>query len=136
MEIKDLGQSEIEIIGEVSADDFASFKSAALERLGSRYNIEGFRPGHVPTNILEQKIGQDKVLTEMAELALSKHYPKILDEKKIDALGQPTIVITKLAPGNPLGFKIKTAVFPEFKLPDYKALATKESWLEIVAPVS
>src|SRR3990167_4748194 len=126
MEIKDLTQSEIEIIGEINADDFASFRANALERLANKYNIEGFRPGHVPINILEQKIGNDKILTEMAELALSKHYPKILLENKIDALGQPTIVLTKLATGNPLGFKIKTAIFPKFTLPDYKALATKE----------
>jgi FKBP-type peptidyl-prolyl cis-trans isomerase (trigger factor) len=61
----------------------------------------------------------------MAELALSEHYPKILEENKIDAISRPEISITKLARKNPLGFKIKTAVIPEMKLPDYKQIAKK-----------
>ena len=47
-------------------------------------------------------------------------------EKKIDAIGKPEIQITKLASGNPLEFKIITAVVPEVKLPDYKKIAQKE----------
>jgi trigger factor len=43
----------------------------------------------------------------------------------IKAIGKPEITVTKLAPGNPLGFKIKTAVMPEITLPDYVALAKK-----------
>jgi hypothetical protein len=53
----------------------------------------------------------------MAELALSEHYPKIIEQEKIDAISRPEIAITKLARKNPLGFKIKTAVLPEIKLP-------------------
>jgi len=61
----------------------------------------------------------------MAELAMPRVYMDILEENKIDAIGRPEIAITKLAQGNPLGFKIKTAILPEFKLPDYKALAAE-----------
>jgi FKBP-type peptidyl-prolyl cis-trans isomerase (trigger factor) len=58
-------------------------------------------------------------------MALGEHYPKIVEEHKIDAISRPEIAITKLARKNPLGFKIKTAVLPEIKLPDYKAVAKK-----------
>jgi trigger factor len=61
----------------------------------------------------------------MAEMALSEHYPKILEENKIDAISRPEISITKLARKNPLGFKIKTATLPEMTLPDYKGIAKK-----------
>ena len=56
-------------------------------------------------------------------MALNEHYPKIIEEEKIDAISRPEISITKLARKNPLGFKIKTAVLPEIKLPDYKNIA-------------
>ncbi len=65
------------------------------------------------------------VLEEMAELALRAHYPKLLKDNSIDAIGEPKIEIMKLASGNPLAFKITTAVYPKFKLPDYNALASK-----------
>lgn len=64
-----------------------------------------------------------KILETMTELALRDLYPKILEGEKIDAIGRPRIEITKLAAGSPLGFKITTAVYPKFALPDYRALA-------------
>jgi len=79
----------------------------------------------VPENILLSKIPEIQILEEMAELALMEHYPKIIQEEKINAISRPEISITKLARKNPLGFKIKTAVLPEMELPDYKEIAQK-----------
>src|SRR3989338_8465288 len=61
----------------------------------------------------------------MAEHAIATFYMKLLGEEKIDAIGRPTITITKIARGNPLGVKIVTAVFPKVELPDYKKIAEK-----------
>jgi FKBP-type peptidyl-prolyl cis-trans isomerase (trigger factor) len=63
------------------------------------------------------------ILEEMAEQALHDAYPKIIEEHKLDAIGRPQIMITKIAKGSDLEFKIITAVLPEMKLPDYKKLA-------------
>ena len=61
----------------------------------------------------------------MAGIALNEHYPNILIEEKIDAIGHPEITIKKLARNNPLEFKITTVVIPEVKLPDFKKIAEK-----------
>jgi FKBP-type peptidyl-prolyl cis-trans isomerase (trigger factor) len=87
--------------------------------------IDGFRKGKVPENILLSKIPEAQILGEMAEMALSENYPKILEENKIDAIARPEISITKLARNNPLEFKIKTSVMPTIELPDYKQIAKK-----------
>src|SRR3989344_8516247 len=110
--IKDLPKSEIEIEGELSSDVFESYFTKALRKIGEKVEIDGFRKGKVPENVLLQKVGEMHVLEEMAELALAEHYPKILEEEKIDAIGQPAISITKLARKSPLGFKIRTATLP------------------------
>src|SRR5262249_26790580 len=44
--------------------------------------------------------------------------------ESIDAIGRPTLAITKLARGNELGFTLRTAVLPAIDLPDYKKLAS------------
>lgn len=124
-EIKKLEKSLVEIKGEIDATELESFRAKALEKLGEGFELDGFRKGHVPTNILEQKLPEMAVLEEMAQMALSKNYGKILMDNKIDAVGYPKINITKLAKGNPLGFTITVATLPEIKLPDYKALAKK-----------
>lgn len=123
--VKKLPRSEVEIEGELESEIFESYFSKALKKVGENVEIDGFRKGKVPENILLSKIPEIKILEEMAELALSEHYPKILEDEKIDAISRPEISITKLARNNPLGFKIKTAVLPIIKLGDYKKTAQK-----------
>ncbi len=121
--LKQLPNAEIEISGELSGEQFAAYRAPALKQLHQTVTIDGFRPGHIPENVLVAKLGKEKILLEMAELALREHYPKIITENKIAAIGRPEITITKIATDNPLGFKIKTAVEPTVKLPDYKKIA-------------
>jgi len=123
--INKLPKSEVEIEGEIEADIFEAYFNKALKRIGENLEIDGFRKGKVPENVLLSKVPEAQILGEMAEMALSEHYPKILEENKIDAISRPEISITKLARKNPLGFKIKTAVMPEMKMPDYKEIAKK-----------
>lgn len=121
--VKNLERSEVEIIGNLSVEEFAKYRKGAIEYLGSKVNIPGFRQGKVPENVLVKHVGEMAVLEEMAERALAEAYPKICEEKNIRAIGRPQIAVTKLAPGNPLEFTIRTAVSPEITLPDYKAIA-------------
>ncbi len=123
--VKKLPKSEVEIEGELSAEDFESYFPKALAKLGENVEIQGFRKGKAPENVLLANVGEMHVLEEAAEMAMSDSYVKILEENKIDAIGRPEIGIVKLARKNPLGFKIKTAVLPEIKLPDYKKIAVK-----------
>lgn len=122
-EIKELPSSEVELSGELPAADFAKFRGQAIAHLNEHVSVPGFREGKAPEAVLEKHVGSERILMEMAELALQDLYPKIIDEKKIDAIGRPEITITKLAADNPLGWKIKTAVAPVLTLPDYQTLA-------------
>ncbi|MES2416318.1 MAG: trigger factor [Patescibacteria group bacterium] len=120
---KDLPNSEIEIEGAIDAKDFEGYFSKALKYLGEHMEFDGFRKGKAPENVLISQIPESKILEEMAEMALGETYPKILEENKIDAIGRPEIIITKLARNNDLGFKIKTAIIPVLKMPEYKKIA-------------
>jgi FKBP-type peptidyl-prolyl cis-trans isomerase (trigger factor) len=118
-----LPKSEVEIEGELEADLFESYYKKALQKIGENVEMDGFRKGKVPENILVSKVPEITILEEMAELALADAYPTILQSEKLDVISRPEIAITKIARGNPLGFKIKTAVMPEIALPDYKKVA-------------
>ena len=121
--IKKLPNSEIEIEGELESEIFETYFAKALKKIGVNLEVDGFRKGKIPESVLLSKVPEISILEEMAELALGEHYPKIIEENKIDAISRPEISITKLARKNPLGFKIKTAVLPQIKLPDYKNIA-------------
>ncbi len=126
LEIKQLPKSEIEITGEIPASDFSLFWQKAIKELSKGVSLPGFRPGKIPEKVLIEKIGEGSVLEKSAEMALQEEYPKILKEKKIEAVGFPKTSITKIAKGEALGFKFQTAVLPEMKLPeDYKEISSK-----------
>lgn len=132
--VKKLPKSEVEIEGELHSEMFESYFPKVLKKLGENLKLDGFRKGKIPENVLLSNIPEINILEEMAEMALSEHYPKMLEDEKISTpyvvIGRPEVSITKLARKNPLGFKIKTAVLPEVKLPKYRDIA-KEIILNI-----
>jgi FKBP-type peptidyl-prolyl cis-trans isomerase (trigger factor) len=121
-----LDKSRVEITGSIPAQKFESFRKKALQNINDEITLDGFRKGKVPENILINKVGEMMILEEMAQLAISESYPNIVIEEKIDAVGRPEVQITKIAAGNPLEYKITTAVVPEIKLGDYKKIAKEE----------
>ncbi len=124
VEIKQLPQSKIEVIGEIAWEELSKFEEAAYTKLGEHIEMPGFRKGNVPKDLAKKQIPDEILLTDMAESAINKFYPEILKEHKLDVIGKPEVAITKLARDNPLGFTISAAVVPEIKLPDYKKLAS------------
>ncbi len=127
IKVKRLENSEMEVEGEILAERVRSFEDEAMRHLGEDVEMPGFRKGHVPPKMLRQRFGEMAVWTEAAEHALRAEYPAILKaalEKMKDAepISAPEVTITKMAPGNPLGFKMKIALMPEVKLPDYKKI--------------
>ena len=117
--------SVVDIIAELSAEDFATYRGQAVQNLGEKVEVKGFRKGNVPEGMLVKQVGEPAVLEEMSQLAISAAYMELIKEHKINALGRPEVSVTKLAPDNPLGFTITTTVMPEIKLPDYKKIAGK-----------
>lgn len=82
LEIKLLPGSEVEITGEISADDFEVCRNQALKDLSEKIKIDGFRPGKAPEKVLIDNVGEQEILEKMAIIALQKEYPKIIVEKK------------------------------------------------------
>ncbi|MEK7090585.1 MAG: trigger factor [Patescibacteria group bacterium] len=123
LEIKKLPKSQMEITGEIPADIFEQAYLEAFAEFSKKIEIPGFRPGHAPERTVLERAGEHAIVERAAQIALEKAYPEIIKESKIDAIGHPQIAITKIARGNPLGFKATTAVLPEISLSDWRALA-------------
>lgn len=120
LKINKLPKSIVEIEGEIDAEVFESFYDKAFKNIAEHIELDGFRKGKVPENILLSKIPESSILEEMAQLAISSEYPKIIEQVELDVISQPNLNITKLARKNPLGFKITATIMPDIKLGDYK----------------
>lgn len=125
-----LPDRELEIVGEITAEKMSVMREKALAKFRESLELPGFRKGNAPEALVAQKVGEIRLLEEAAEIALSEEYPNILSDHNIDAIGRPEIVITKIAPGNPLGFKIKTSLVPNITLGNYSKIAKESREME------
>lgn len=130
---KDLEKSQIEISIELSPEEFAPYIEKGAKKLSEKIKVEGFRPGKVPTDVLKQKVGEMGILEEAAHIAIAKTVDNIVDEqvKPRQAIGQPSVNITKLAPGNPFEYKVTLSLMPDIELGKYKDLNLKKEEAKI-----
>lgn len=121
--ITKLPKSQIEIKISVPAEELEEFLDLAAEELSKDLKINGFRPGKAPRKVVEQKVGSEKVLAQAAEIAVKKSYVDSIVKNKIEAVGEPQITITKIAPGNDLEYKVVVGVMPKITLGNYRKQA-------------
>lgn len=126
IEIIKLPKSEIELKIEVPIEEWQEFLDEAAKELSRDLKIEGFRPGHAPLKLVEEKIGMAKILEEAAQHCAKKCYVRAILDNNIEAIGRPEISVTKVAKDNPFEFKARVAVMPEVELTDYLKIAKKK----------
>jgi len=132
VEKKELEKSQIEITVELSVEEFKPFLLQGAEEISKEIKIDGFRPGKAPYDIVKKKVGEMVIMEEAARIAIRKKIDQVIKENlDKDPVGQPQVDITKLAPENPLEFKIVLALLPEIKLGEYKDLKIKENKAEV-----
>jgi trigger factor len=130
---KELEKSQVEINVELSVEKFAPYIEKGALKVSQEVKIEGFRPGKVPYDVLKQKIGEMTILEEAANLAIRKTIDEAIEKNTVgvQAFGQPQVNITKLAPGNPLEYKIILSLLPTIALGKYKGLDLKVEEAEV-----
>ena len=128
---KEISKSQIEITVEMTAEEFKPYIARGAEKVSTEIKIEGFRPGKAPYDVLKAKIGEMTILEAAARIAIDKNLDKVIKENIVGQIvGQPQVNITKLAPDNPMEYKIVLTMLPEVKLGKYKDLKIKESQVE------
>jgi len=130
---KELPKSQVELIVELSLDEFKPYIEKGAQKVSEGVNIEGFRKGKVPTDVLKQKIGEMTILEESARLVINKTIDEVIEKNTMgrQAVGQPQVNITKLAPNNPLEYKVTFSLLPEIALGEYKNLNIKVEEIKV-----
>jgi len=136
-----ISKTEKEIEVSLPPEEFLPYVDYAANKLSKDLEVQGFRKGHIPRDIVEQKVGTSGLYNEASELAVQATYEKALKNSEKDgkqslesnesgdssmrSMGYivPEVQITKLAPNNPFIYKIILRA-PVFELAkDYKSIA-------------
>jgi len=113
---------DIEFQAEVPVELLTEYSLAALAELAEDFALPGFRKGKVPQEKVREHIGEMSLLEDAANEAVRDAMQQIAEDEKLDVIGRPQVTITKIAPKNPLEFKIRYALLPDISLPDYKKI--------------
>ncbi len=87
--VRNLEPTKVKLTVTVEPEELNPYLDAARKEIAKQVNVPGFRKGHVPGKIIDQRIGFAAVAGEAVNDAVPELYSKALDEKKIRPMGQP-----------------------------------------------
>lgn len=121
-DVEELSPTRVRLTVEVPFEDLKPSLDHAYREVARQVRIPGFRPGHVPRPVLDQRVGRGAVLEHAINDAVPELYAQAVRESKVVALGQPEVEITKLEDGTELAFTAEVDIRPSFDIPDLATL--------------
>jgi trigger factor len=121
--VETLSPTRVKVSVEVPFSELEPSVKKAYRTIGQQVSVPGFRPGKVPSRLIDQKVGRITVLQEAAQDALPDQYMAAIREHDVKAIGRPQVEITELSDGEPWKFTAEVDVRPEITLPDLDGLS-------------
>ncbi|MFA6305910.1 MAG: trigger factor [Candidatus Gracilibacteria bacterium] len=126
--IKKLPKSEVEIEITVSQEEIEKYYQKACEELSKEVNIKGFRPGHIPKDVLEANLDKKYIMAHAQERAIQRSYADAVIKEKVQVVSRPKIEIKS---ETPFSYVAVVAVLPEVEIKDHKSIKVKREKVEV-----
>lgn len=115
-------KGKVEVKVDVSRAEFNLAYDEVLAILKKDSKIPGFRPGNIPTSVVEDKIGINKILNDAASFLVNKHLDEIFKAEKIIPLGSPNVAVHSLAKDSAFSFSATLVAKPQIKIGAWKKM--------------
>ena len=124
---------QLEITVKLSNEEFKPYILEGARRIASEIKLPGFRPGKAPYAVVKAKVGEMTILEEAARVAINRTLNEAIKRGATNraTIGQPNVDVTKLAPDNPLEYKIRVNLLPTVIIKDYKNLAIRQPEIKV-----
>ena len=121
--VENLDPSRIKLTVEVPYEELKPSLDAAYKEIGSQIQVPGFRRGHVPNRVIDQRVGRGTVIQEAVNNKLSDFYRDAITEAERVPMLQPEVDVVELPNatgenGGQLAFTAEVTVRPVIELPD------------------
>jgi trigger factor len=129
--VETLSPTRVRLAIEVPFAELEPSLRKAYREIGSQVRVPGFRPGKVPSSVIDQRIGRGAVLNEAVQEAIPENIVAAVREHDVKSLGRPEVAITEFGDGQPLKFTAELDVRPEITVPDLDSIAITVDDLEL-----
>ncbi len=121
--VETLEPTKVRLTVEVPFEELKSEMDKAYKEIAGQVNIPGFRKGHVPPRIIDQRFGRAAVIEQVVNQVLPGHYSDAVNENDLRPMAQPTVDVTEIpnvtgTQGGQLVFTAEVDVVPAFELPE------------------
>lgn len=118
--VRNLEPTKVKLTITVELEEFKPYLDKARKEIAKQINVPGFRKGHVPGKIVDQRVGFAAVAGEAVNSAVPELYSQALEEKKISPMDQPEFEVQEVPESATGEEKLKFVATverrPEFKL--------------------
>ncbi len=131
--VKKLPKSQVELTISVPYEEYLQAEKHALEHISEELKVEGFRPGHIPEDVIREKVDEQTIREVTIEHLLPMTYANAVKEHKVDVIARPKIDIKtpiKKA-GDELTYVATVSIMPEIKMGDYKKIKVKREPVKV-----
>ncbi|MGT2683566.1 trigger factor [Streptococcus porci] len=109
----------------ISQEDIKPALDKVFNRIKKDLNVPGFRKGHMPRPVFNQKFGEEALYEDALNALLPSAYEAAVAELGLDVVAQPKIDVTSMEKGQDWTITAEVVTKPEVKLGDYKDLAVE-----------
>lgn len=128
-EVKKLDSTKREISVEVSGEIVKDKFQDVFTRIAKEAKVKGFRPGHVPRDIVEKHFSSDAHRVVLKEL-IPDVYNQAVEKEGLEIIDLPNIFDVKLD-RETLSFKASVEISPEIAVKNYKGLKLNYKKIEV-----
>ena len=121
--VQKLPKSEVKLTIEVPSERVEKFMHKAAEQISMHFKVPGFRPGHVPMDVLKQHVNQEGIENHMLDIALPETYTEAVTKEKLQVVSRPKVDIKSK---NPLIYEATVAVYPDVAISGYEKISIKK----------
>ncbi|MFL4359644.1 trigger factor [Streptococcus uberis] len=97
----------------------------AFNKIKKDLNVPGFRKGHLPRPIFNQKFGEEVLYEDALNIVLPAAYEAAVAELDLAVVAQPKIDVVSMEKGKDWEIAAEVVTKPEVKLGEYKDLAVE-----------
>ncbi|MCP1374966.1 trigger factor [Dyella lutea] len=128
--VENVGKLERKLTVKFPAERFESQVSARIAEMGRTVRLKGFRPGKVPTTVIQQRFGaqvRGEVLSDLIGTTLREAF----DRENLRPVANPSVDTTGTPENGEISYTATFEVMPEFPTIDVAALAVQRPASEV-----
>jgi trigger factor len=127
-----LDGNKVRLTVEVDEPEVERVLAEAVRTIGRQLRVPGFRPGRVPRQVLEARVGGAAALrAEALREAIPEFYSRALSDTQVDPIAPPEVDITSGAESGSFSFDAIVAVRPVVAIPGYAGLSVTVPRVEV-----